>query len=80
MTADKLQDLARVLSNCSWCRYWLNLHDSHYVIMAIQCRNESGQPLPIHDAERHGLKVGPDFLYTVRRTNKDGSEYQSSLF
>lgn len=80
MTATEIQNIARRLSNSSWCRYWLNYTDSEHPILAIQCRNGYGVPQPIRDAEKHGLKQQLDFLYTAPRTNEDGTPYVSKLF
>ena len=84
MTATELQNIARRLSNSTWCRHWLNLFDQPtHVKLGIQCRDENGNPKPIADAERHGLtlcgSVSP-FLYTADRTNEDGTPYESKLF
>lgn len=77
MTADKMQSIARVLSNSSWCRYWLSytLSNEGQTVMAIQCRDETGKPLPINDAKRHGLEEGMFFIYTALRTHEDGTPY-----
>ena len=83
MTATKIQDIARRLSNQSWCRYWLNLNDSHdNVVMAIQCRDANGLPVPIHDINSAGETFTETFkhVYNVARTNDDGTPYVSALF
>lgn len=81
MTAAKLQRLAAVLSNQTWTRHWLNFHDRHDdVQMAIQCRDFNGTPERIPDFEKMGFEELPDFIYTIKRTNDDGTAYVSQLF
>ena len=79
MTASQLQNIARQLSNSSWCRHWLNWSDT---VMAIQCRDESGHPMKINraDANRFGFEEQNHYVYTIPRTNDDGTPYQSKLF
>lgn len=75
MTADKLQNIVRVLANSSWTRYWLFWDDSDNPTMAVQCIDTEGKPSPIADAESHGLKENPEYVYTTKRTNEDGTKY-----
>jgi len=76
MTATEVQDHARVLSNSSWCRYWLLWGiDSEGCNVAIQCRDETGKPLRIADATTRGYNEHPDYLYMAPRTNEDGTYY-----
>lgn len=81
MTACELQTIASRLSNCSWCRHWLNFYDSaDNVWMAIQCRDNRGKPEPVHDLESRGFSYDPDSLmYFIQRTNEDGSPFKSRL-
>ncbi len=80
MTATKLQDAVRVLANGSWTRYWLSYNQTSFgeTIMAVQCRDENGKPKPISDAPRHGFAMHNNYIYTVPRTNEDGSPYKNS--
>jgi hypothetical protein len=81
MTATEIQNIARRLSNQTWCRYWLNLQNTHKpVVMAIQCRDENGHPEPVGELESLGFNAATGFLYTIKRTNEDGTEFESKLF
>ena len=83
MTADEVQSVARRLSNQTWCRYWLNLHNSREpVTVAIQCRDENGNPEAIPDLEKLAMTISPmsPFMYVATRTNADGSNYVSEIF
>lgn len=81
MTANELQRIARVLSNQTWTRHWLNFFNSHDdVKMAIQCRNHQGVPERISDMDKLGFEESPDFIYMIKRTNLDGTPYVSELF
>lgn len=81
MTATELQNIARRLGNATWCRYWLNFYNSHApVTMAIQCRNIGGRPEPVPDLVHLGFEPLADFMYTIKRTNEDGTDYESKLF
>lgn len=81
MTANELQSLARILSNQTWCRHWLNLHNSKTpVTMAIQCRDCTGQPETVMDLENRGFKMEAGYMYTIKRTNEDGTDFVSELF
>lgn len=81
MTANQLQRIACRLSNSSWCRHWLNLHNSRTdVIMAVQCLDERGRPAQIRDLERLGFKPQDAFIYTIQRTNDDGTPFVSNIF
>lgn len=75
MTADEIQNIARRLGNQTWCRYWLNFLDSHTnVTMAIQCRSSSGKPEPVPELVKLGFAAATNFLYTIKRTNADGTD------
>lgn len=81
MNATELQRIARVLSNQTYCRHWLNFYNSHDdVKMAIQCRNHQGVPERIPQMDELGFEESPDFIYTIKRTNADGTPYVSQLF
>lgn len=78
MTVDKLQSLIRRLANGGWVRYWLYWNAIDCTIMAIQCRNESGIPEPIEGMEAIGFSKESNFIYTISRTNEDGTPYKSN--
>ncbi len=81
MTATELQRIARVLSNQTYCRHWLNFFNSHDdVKLAIQCRDFQGRPERIPDMDKLGFEESSDFLYTINRTNDDGTPFVSQLF
>lgn len=81
MTATGLQNIARRVSNQSWCRYWLNYGDKHKpVTMAIQCRDANGKPEAVPDLLKLGFTEHFGRFYTITRTNEDGSEFESKLF
>ncbi len=81
MTIDKLQSAVRVLANGGWCRYWVSWNIFTWPdgrlgsLMAIQCRDDKGDPQPISDASRHGFTEHEDFFYTVPRINEDNTPY-----
>jgi hypothetical protein len=88
MTATELQSLARILSNQTWCRHWLNWQDRQKdVVMAIQCRDCTGKPERVVDLERLGFELWANaddqacqYLYVAPRTNDDGSPFESTIF
>jgi hypothetical protein len=80
MTANELQRIVTRLANQSWCRYWLNYGDRHKdVEMAIQCL-DGDQAIKIRDLEMMGFKRCSMGVYTIPRTNDDGTPFVSSLF
>jgi hypothetical protein len=95
MHANELQNIARRMSNQCWCRHWLYFnHPQNPVKMAVQCIECSEDPdkglilygpFPVPDLERCGFKIEtelatPDqFIYTIDRTNEDGTPYISQL-
>ena len=81
MTANELQRFARHLSNQVWTRHWLNYGDRHQnVRMAIQCIDAAGAPVQIRELPGKGFTEEPRHMYTVARTNDDGSPFISQLF
>lgn len=87
VTAHELQRIASRLSNQCWCRHWLNYGDRRTgVIMAIQCVDilDSGRftPARVNGIEELGFTLADDerLLYTIPRTNEDGTPYVSKLF
>lgn len=87
MTANELQRIACRLSNQIWCRHWLNFQDRKKdVKMAIQCRDHDGTPERIKDLESKGFElfwtddIDCQWIYTIPRTNDDGTPYESKLF
>lgn len=88
MTADELQSIVRRLANNGWCRYWLNYGDrKNDVRMAIQCRDDRGNPEEIHGLIKLGFEIdneqrmkGNQFFYTIHRSNPDGTPFVSNLF
>lgn len=80
MTAGELQRIALHLSNQGWCRHWLNYGDRHEnVQMAIQVL-DSEKAVPIPELNKLGFKQYPENLYTIERTNDDGTPFVSKLF
>lgn len=79
MTADELQNIVRILANSSWTRYWLNWSDSEHPVMAVQCIDFKGISQPIHDAVSRGFTETENYIYTVPRTNEDGTRYEQKL-
>lgn len=84
MTLDCLQSIVLRLANNGWCRYWVNWSGAEHPIMAVQVINSKAEPQEIIDAESHGLieHRAPgmdDWIYTVPRTNADGTPYRSLL-
>lgn len=85
MTATELQSIVRSLANSTWCRYWLNFYNSPTdVYMAIQCRDETGKPEPVAWLFNNGFVELDQFtsplLYFIKRTNEDGTDFESKLF
>lgn len=80
MTATELQRIASRLANQSWCRYWLNYGDRRdNILMAIQCI-ESGKSVKVYDLPKKGFTCLPGNVYTIPRTNEDGSPFVAELF
>lgn len=79
MTVDELQSIVRVLANNTWVRYWLNWSDSEHPVMAFQCKDVRGLPQPVHDAVSRGFTEMDQYIYTVPRTNEDGTRYERKL-
>lgn len=86
MTADELQRIALGLSNSGWCRYWLNFnHPQNPRTMAIQVvdlqSEENIGPVKVHGLEVRGFTLLQDshFVYTIDRTNEDGTPFVSEL-
>lgn len=75
MTITAFQNIVVRLANGRHTRYWLNWSGRPYTVMAVQSIDSSGKPQKITDAESHGLEEVHDFVYTVRRTNEDGTAY-----
>lgn len=85
MTVEHLQNIVCRLANSGYCRYWVSWSGSEHPIMAVQCLSPSDmKPSKIHDAEARGLTENrapgmDDWIYTVPRTNEDGTPYQSKF-
>lgn len=86
MTAIELQRIALRLSNSGWCRHWLNFnHPQNPRIMAIQVvdfqSEENIGPVKVHGIEAEGFAIlaGSNFVYTIDRTNEDGTPFKSEL-
>jgi hypothetical protein len=75
MTINAFQNIVVRLANGRHTRYWLNWSGRPYTVMAVQCIDGTGKPEAIKDAESHGLQESFDLVYTVRRTNEDGTPY-----
>jgi hypothetical protein len=77
VTATELQDIARVLSNSSWCRYWLNWDDRQrgQPTMAIQCIDPTGMPQKVSGSEGRGFAESDRYVYTILRTEEDGKPF-----
>lgn len=75
MTIQTFQNIVVRLANGRHTRYWLNWSGRPYTVMAVQCIDSDGKPQKIQDAETHGLLDTLDYVYTVRRTNDDGTAY-----
>lgn len=85
MTADELQRIAVRLSNQCWCRHWLNFFDTHASIdMAIHCTDYDRKPLQIGELLAKGFRrqdaLGLRGVYLIKRTNEDGTPFESKIF
>lgn len=87
MTATKLQSIALRLSNQTFCRHWLNWTDRHEnVLMAIQCRDYEGKVEEVKALLSEGFNLWETtdpqclWIYTIPRTNDDGTPFVSKLF
>lgn len=76
MTITQFQQIVVRLANGKHTRYWLNWSGRPYTVMALQCIETDGKPHKIVDAESHGFKESFDWIYTIRRTNEDGTPYR----
>ncbi len=84
MTATELQNIARVLSNQAWVRYWLNYYDTrHSVDLAIHVTDFEGKPQRVPELERKGFRrqdaMGLKGVYVIQRTNEDGTPFESKV-
>jgi hypothetical protein len=89
MTIQELQSIHRRLGNQCWCRWWANFGERREnILMAIQCLSveANGRFKPTHTVGmiELGFTVDPGtplrYIYTIPRTNEDGSPYVSELF
>jgi hypothetical protein len=85
VTASQLQNICRILSNNGWCRYWLNFYNTEkHVDMAIHCIDYKGTPQSVYGLEakgfRHADAMGLTGVYIIKRTNDDGSDFESKVF
>lgn len=90
MTIDELQSFVRILSNQGWVRWWANLDNRREnVRMAIQvldiCPDGTFRPVRVLGLEEKGLqelddnKVEAKWLYTINRTNPNGTPFVSQI-
>ena len=91
MTIQELQRIVVRLSNSGWVRWWSNFDCRETnVRMAIQVLDHAGAgglvPVPVRELEAIGFKefdeakCGARYLYTIERTNEDGTPFVSKLF
>ena len=93
MTIDELQRIVIRLSNQSWVRWWANFGDRHdNVLMAVQCldfryhhsASPGRYPIDVDDLLKLGYTIWPAephaLIYTIPRTNEDGTPFNSQLF
>ena len=91
MTIQELHRIVIRLSNSCWVRWWSNFDCRETnVRMAIQVLDHAGgfkvEAVRVKDLEALGFqeiddnKTGVKWLYSIARTNEDGTPYVSKLF
>jgi hypothetical protein len=93
MHIDEIQRIVIRLANQSWVRWWANFGDRQTdVLMAVQCLDfryhhavsPGRYPIECDDLLKLGFTIWPSerqaCIYTIPRTNEDGSPFVSQLF
>ena len=91
MTASRLQSIAMLLGRSGWVRHWLHWNYPQQTpwLMAIDVRDHEGKPVEMNgEMEKSGFTrtlegqmddSGACVIYTIPRTNEDGTPYTSHL-
>lgn len=90
MTLEKLQDLARLLGNSTWCRWWAwwSYPSREPWEIALSCieiidegRGPRARAVPLPDLLAQGFREerrGRALYYVIARTNEDGTPFRSA--
>lgn len=95
MTIERFQGIVLRVSNFVWCRHWVHFNAPQSPAkMAIQILDlkpgsetdrPQWQPRLLKDLENYGFELlngkhnEGDKIYTIARTNEDGTPYESKL-